>query len=144
MPLKQIQKCPTGIAGLDEMTGGGLPKGRTTLICGGPGSGKTMISMMFLANGALAHGEPGVFMCFEERLDDLEQNFASLGLDVGDLAARKLLIVDHIRLERAEIQETGDYDLEGLFVRLGYAIDFNRRQARRHRYDRGALRQSYK
>ena len=123
MPLKQIQKCPTGIAGLDEMTGGGLPKGRTTLICGGPGSGKTMISMMFLANGALAHGEPGVFMCFEERLDDLEQNFASLGLDVGDLAARKLLIVDHIRLERAEIQETGDYDLEGLFVRLGYAIN---------------------
>ncbi len=105
------------------MTRGGLPKGRPTLVCGGPGSGKTLLAMTFLVNGAIAHGEPGVFMSFEERTEDLRLNFASLGFDIDDLARRKLLVIDHVRLERAEIEESGEYDLEGIFVRLGYAID---------------------
>lgn len=123
MDRMPLPKCPTGVAGLDEMTRGGLPKGRPTLVCGGPGSGKTLFAMTFLVNGAIAHGEPGVFMSFEERVGDLRLNFGSLGFDIDDLARRKLLAIDHVRLERAEIEESGDYDLEGIFVRLGYAID---------------------
>ena len=118
-----IEKAPSGINGLDEITGGGLPRGRTTLIVGGPGCGKTMFASEFLVNGALAHGEPGVFVSFEETAKELSQNAASLGHDLDRLVQRKLLFVDHVRLERSEIAEVGDYDLEGLFVRLQHAIE---------------------
>ena len=118
-----IPKCPSGIRGLDEITGGGLPRGRPTLLAGSAGCGKTLFAMEFLVRGALEHGEPGVFMAFEENVQDLAQNVASLGFDLVDLAARKKLLVDHVVIERTEIQETGEYDLEGLFIRLGHAID---------------------
>ena len=118
-----IPKCPSGIRGLDEITGGGLPRGRPTLVAGSAGCGKTLFAMEFLVRGALEHGEPGVFMAFEENVQDLAQNVASLGFDLVDLAARKKLLVDHVVIERTEIQETGEYDLEGLFIRLGHAID---------------------
>jgi circadian clock protein KaiC len=108
---------------LDEITGGGLPRGRPTLVCGGPGCGKTILSMEFLINGARQFGEPGVFVSFEESIDDLTLNFASLGLDPRPLAARKKLALDYIRIEPNEIQETGRYDLDGLFIRLNHAID---------------------
>src|SRR5512135_813244 len=118
-----IPKCPTGIRGLDEITGGGLPRGRPTLIAGSAGCGKTLFAMEFLVRGALEHGEPGVFVAFEENTRDLAQNVASLGFDLVDLAARKKLLVDYVVIGRTEIQETGEYDLEGLFIRLGHAID---------------------
>ena len=120
---RPLAKAPTGIQGLDEITGGGLPRGRPTLVCGGPGCGKTILSMEFLINGALRFGEPGVFVSFEETVDDLTLNFASLGLDPRPLAARKKLLLDHVQVERHDIQETGHYDLDGLFIRLGHAID---------------------
>ena len=118
-----LPKCPSGIKGFDEITGGGLPKGRPTLVAGSAGSGKTLFSMEFLIRGALEHGEPGVFMSFEENARELAQNVASLGFDLADLSARKKILVDHVRVERREIEETGEYDLEGLFVRLSHAID---------------------
>jgi circadian clock protein KaiC len=118
-----IPKCPSGIRGLDEITDGGLPRGRPTLVAGAAGSGKTLLSMEFLVRGALEHNEPGVFMAFEESARDLAQNVASLGFDLADLAARKKLLVDFVSIERTEIQESGEYDLEGLFIRLGHAID---------------------
>ncbi len=118
-----VPKCPSGIRGLDEITGGGLPRGRPTLVAGSAGCGKTLFAMEFLVRGALEHGEPGVFMAFEENALDLAQNVASLGFDLVDLAARKKLLVDYVSIERTEIQETGEYDLEGLFIRLGHAID---------------------
>ena len=118
-----LPKSPTGITGLDEITGGGLPRGRTTLVCGGAGSGKTLLGMEFLVRGATDFGEPGVFMAFEETRDELTQNVASLGFDLKRLAERQLIHVDHVRVERGEIEATGDYDLEGLFIRLGHAID---------------------
>ena len=118
-----IPKCPSGIRGLDEITGGGMPRGRPTLVAGSAGCGKTLFAMEFLVRGALERGEPGVFMAFEESARDLAQNVASLGFDLGDLAARKKLLVDFVSIERTEIQETGEYDLEGLFIRLGHAID---------------------
>jgi circadian clock protein KaiC len=118
-----LPKSPTGIHGLDEITFGGLPQGRTTLICGSAGCGKTLLSIEFLIRGALEYGEPGVFVAFEETAEDLAKNVASLGYDLMDLVKRKKLLVDYIHLERSEIEETGDYDLEGLFVRLGHAID---------------------
>jgi circadian clock protein KaiC len=116
-------KTPSGIRGLDEITFGGLPKGRPTLITGGPGSGKTLMSMEFLVRGAIDYNEPGLFMAFEEPAEELAQNVASLGFDLKELIAEKKLFVDHVRVERSEIEETGEYDLEGLFVRLNYAID---------------------
>src|SRR4030042_6744733 len=116
-------KCPSGIKGCDEITGGGLPKGCPTLVAGSAGSGKTLFSMEFLIRGALDHGEPGVFMSFEENATELAQNVASLGIDLVDLSARKKILIDHVRVERSEIEETGEYDLEGLFVRLSHAID---------------------
>lgn len=122
-PMRLLPKAATGIQGLDEITGGGLPKGRTTLVCGSAGCGKTMFAMEFLVRGAQQYGEPGVFVSFEESADDLAQNVASLGFDLKTLAARKKLLVDHIRVVRSEIEETGSYDLEGLFIRLGLAID---------------------
>lgn len=122
-PLNTLPKSPTGIAGLDEITGGGLPKGRPTLICGGAGSGKTLFSIEFLVRGALSYGEPGVFMAFEEKVDDLTANVASLGFDLEQLQKDKLIKLDHVHIERSEIEETGEYNLDGLFIRLGYAID---------------------
>jgi circadian clock protein KaiC len=118
-----LEKCPTGIKGLDEITKGGLPKGRPTLICGSAGSGKTLFAMEFLVRGALDCGEPGVFMTFEETPEDLAKNFISLGFDLNDMVSRGLIATDHIYIDRSEVQETGEYDLEGLFIRLGHAID---------------------
>lgn len=121
--VKLLPKSPTGIPGMDEITGGGLPKGRPTLVAGAAGSGKTLFAMEFLVNGATQYDEPGVFVAFEENTEDLAQNVASLGFDLKKLGRQKKLIVDHVRVERSEIEETGDYDLEGLFIRLGHAID---------------------
>ena len=118
-----LPKALTGITGLDELTGGGLPRGRPTLVCGGPGCGKTLLAMEFLIHGAMQYNEPGVFITFEEGAEDLAKNVASLGFDLPSLIAQKKLAIDLIRVERSEIQETGEYDLEGLFVRIGYAID---------------------
>ena len=122
-PEKVFAKTPSGIRGLDEITFGGLPKGRPTLIAGGPGSGKTLMSMEFLVRGAVDYNEPGLFMAFEETAEELAQNVSSLGFDLNELIAEKKLLVDYVRVERSEIEETGEYDLEGLFVRLNYAID---------------------
>jgi circadian clock protein KaiC len=118
-----LTKTPTGIRGLDDVTFGGLPAGRPTLLCGAAGCGKTLLAMTFLINGARDYGENGVFMSFEERAIDLEQNVASLGYGLADLVASKNIVVDHVHIERAEIEESGDYDLEGLFVRLNHAIE---------------------
>jgi circadian clock protein KaiC len=122
-PFPILPKAPTGIQGLDQLTGGGLPKGRPTLLCGSAGCGKTIIAMEFLVRGATQFGEPGVFMAFEERIDELAKNFASLGHDLNALVAQKKLALDFVRVERSEIEEAGDYDLEGLFIRLGHSID---------------------
>jgi len=119
----QLPKSPTGIQGLDEITGGGLPKGRPTLVCGGAGCGKTLLALEFLVRGATEFNEPGVFMAFEENAQDLTQNAASLGFDLQDLVARKKIALDYVYIERSEIEESGEYDLEGLFIRLGSAID---------------------
>jgi len=118
-----LAKSPTGIQGLDELTGGGLPQGRPTLLCGSAGCGKTLLAMEFLVRGAVDSGEPGVFMAFEENTGDLAKNFASLGHDLKALAAQKKLLLEFVHIERSEIEETGEYDLEGLFIRLGHAID---------------------
>src|SRR5579872_5915744 len=118
-----LTKTPTGIGGLDDLTLGGLPTGRPTLLCGSAGCGKTLFGMTFLVNGAAKFGETGVFMSFEEREQDLAANVHSLGFDLDKLIADKKLVIDYVRIERAEIEESGDYDLEGLFVRLGHAID---------------------
>lgn len=119
----QLLKAPTGISGFDEVTFGGLPAGRPSLICGAAGCGKTLFATTFLVNGATCFGEPGVFMSFEERAEDLVANVASLGYDLDGLVAEGKLAIDHVRVERSEIEETGEYDLEGLFIRLGFAVD---------------------
>jgi circadian clock protein KaiC len=121
-PLLPLSKTPTGIRGLDEITGGGLPRGRPTLVCGGPGSGKTMLAITFLVNGALQFGESGVLITFEENADEVAADVASLGFNLPDLIKAQKLAVDYVRVERSEIEETGEYDLEGLFIRLDYAI----------------------
>ncbi|GAB4035387.1 circadian clock protein KaiC [Spirosoma gilvum] len=121
--LPLLPKAPTGIIGLDEITNGGLPKGRPTLICGEAGCGKTLFSLEFIARGAMEFNEPGVFMAFEEKADELAANVASLGFDLHQLQADQLLKIDHVHIDRSEIEETGEYDLNGLFIRLGYAID---------------------
>jgi len=118
-----LPKAATGIAGLDELTEGGLPRGRPTLLTGGAGCGKTMLAAEFLVHGAVRYGEPGVFLSFEETAEELTQNMRSLGFDLDELQRRRLLALDFVRVERSEIQETGEYDLEGLFIRLGHAID---------------------
>ena len=118
----QLAKAPTGIVGFDAITFGGLPKGRPSLLCGRAGCGKTLFAMTFLVEGITAFNEPGVFMSFEETGDDLAQNIASLGHDLSALAAAGKLVMDYVRIERGEFEEAGEYDLEGLFVRLGYAI----------------------
>ncbi|HVV81468.1 MAG TPA: circadian clock protein KaiC [Kofleriaceae bacterium] len=118
-----LPKVPTGITGFDEITGGGLPRGRPSLVCGGPGCGKTLFAMEFIVRGAAAFGEPGAFIAFEETRDDLIANVASLGFDLVGLERKGLLSIDFVRIDRSEIHEAGDYDLEGLFVRLAHAID---------------------
>ena len=118
-----VAKCPTGISGFDELTYGGLPQGRTSLVCGSAGSGKTLFGVEFLVHGATQFNEPGVLMAFEETGDEVVQNVASLGFDLKRLIAEKKLAIDSVRIERSEIQETGEYDLEGLFIRLNQAID---------------------
>ena len=122
-PAVQLPKCPTGIQGLDEITGGGLPCGRPTLVCGGAGCGKTLLAVEFLVRGAVQFGEPGVLIAFEETEAELKANVASLGFDLAGLVRRKKILLDHVHIDPGEIQESGDYDLEGLFVRLGHAID---------------------
>lgn len=119
----KFPKTPSGIEGLDEITEGGFPKGRPTLVCGGAGCGKTLLSIQFLIKGITDFGEPGVFMSFEEPSKDLSLNVKSLGFDLEKLKAEKKLVVDYVRVEKSEIEEAGEYDLDGLFVRLGYAID---------------------
>jgi circadian clock protein KaiC len=118
-----LPKSPTGIQGLDDITGGGLPTGRPTLVCGSAGCGKTLLAMEFLVRGATQFDEPGVFMAFEETVAELTANVASLGFDLEALVAARKLELDFVYIERSEIEETGEFDLEGLFVRLGYAID---------------------
>jgi len=118
-----LLKGPTGIQGLDELTGGGLPQGRPTLLCGGAGCGKTLLAMEFLVRGGVDSGEPGVFMAFEESTEELAKNFASLGHDLKALVAQKKLVLEFVHIERSDLKETGEYDLEGLFIRLGHAID---------------------
>jgi circadian clock protein KaiC len=120
---RSLPKAKTGIEGLDEITGGGLPRGRPTLVCGSAGCGKTLLAMEFLVHGATQFDEPGVFLAFEETAEELVQNVRSLGFDLEELAARNKLLVDYVHVERSEIEETGEYDLEGLFIRLGHAID---------------------
>jgi circadian clock protein KaiC len=117
-----LPKVRTGISGFDEITLGGLPGGRPTLVCGGPGCGKTLFAMTFLVNGAAQYDEPGVFMSFEEASEDLVLNVASLGYDVQKLIDEQRIAMDYVRVEKSEIEESGDYDLDGLFVRLDYAI----------------------
>jgi len=121
--LPKLPKACTGITGLDEITDGGLPQGRPTLICGSAGCGKTLFSMEFLVHGALSYNEPGVFVAFEEKAEELTLNVASLGFDLVQLQKDKMIRLDHVHVERSEIEETGEYDLDGLFIRLGYAID---------------------
>jgi circadian clock protein KaiC len=120
--MKKLLKTPSGIHGLDEITDGGFPASRTTLVCGGPGCGKTLFSICFIVNGALQYKEPGVFVAFEERTDELAANVASLGVDLEKLQKSGKILVDHVQIHRSEIDETGEYDLEGLFIRLDHAI----------------------
>ena len=120
---KDLLKSPTGIQGFDEITGGGLPTGRPSLVCGAAGCGKTLFGMEFLVRGTTQFNEPGVFMSFEETNEELTKNVASLGFDLEDLIKHKKIVLEHVHVERSEIEETGEYDLEGLFIRLNYAID---------------------
>ena len=122
-PAPALKKSPSGISGFDEITGGGLPQGRPALVCGGAGCGKTLFATEFLVKGAQQFNEPGVFVAFEETSAELASNVASLGFDLNALIRQNKLLIDHIHIERNEIQETGDYDLEGLFIRLNHAID---------------------
>jgi circadian clock protein KaiC len=118
-----LPKVRSGISGLDEITGGGLPAGRPTLICGEAGTGKTLFSMEFIVRGAMEYNEPGVFIAFEEKAEELALNVASLGFDVKKLTASKKIKIDYVHIEKSEIEETGEYDLEGLFIRLDHAIN---------------------
>jgi circadian clock protein KaiC len=122
-PAPHLPKCLTGIQGLDEITGGGLPRGRPTLVCGGAGCGKTLLATEFLVRGAVQFGEAGVFMAFEETEEELKANVASLGFDLAGLVRRKKIAIDYVHIEPSEVLESGEYDLEGLFVRLNHAID---------------------
>ncbi|HEV8073038.1 MAG TPA: circadian clock protein KaiC [Opitutaceae bacterium] len=122
-PAILLPKCRTGIQGLDEITGGGFPRGRPTLVCGSAGCGKTLLAAEFLVRGAAQFGEPGVLMAFEETEAELKANVASLGFDLDGLVRRKKIVIDYVHIEPSEIQESGEYDLEGLFVRLNHAID---------------------
>ena len=118
-----LLKCQTGIRGLDDTGDGGIPEGRPTLVCGSAGCGKTLFAMEFLVHGAIEYDEPGVFLSFEESSEELAQNVASLGFDLNELESTHRLLLDHVSIERSEIEETGEYDLEGLFIRLNHSID---------------------
>ncbi len=118
-----LPKAPTGILGLDDITGGGLPRGRPTLVCGGPGCGKTLLAMEFLVRGATRHDEPGVFMAFEEGEPELSQNLASLDFDLEQLVQDRRLLVDQVEIDRTEVEACGEFDLEALFIRIGHALD---------------------
>ena len=120
--LNLLPKCPTGIRGLDDITEGGLPKGRPTLVCGGAGCGKTLFAMEFIVRGIRDYNEPGAFMAFEENAEDLAKNMASLGFDLDAMVKQGKLAIDYVHIERSEIEETGEYDLEGLFIRLNAMI----------------------
>ncbi len=120
--ITALPKTPTGIKGLDEITLGGLPTGRPTLICGSAGCGKTLFSIEFIVRGATEFNEPGVFVAFEEKAEELAMNVTSLGFDIKKLIAAKKIKIDYVHIEKSEIEETGEYDLEGLFIRLDYAI----------------------
>lgn len=120
---KTLPKAASGISGLDEITNGGLPKGRPTLVCGDAGCGKTLMSMEFIVRGATLYNEPGVFMAFEETGEELAMNVASLGFDLDQLQKEKKIKLDHVRIDRSQIEETGEYNLDGIFIRLNYAID---------------------
>ena len=120
---QSLPKSPTGIKGLDEITGGGLPKGRPTLVCGNAGCGKTLLAMEFLVRGAIQFKEPGVFIAFEETEKELTTNVASLGFNLEDIAAKKMMLIEHVHIERSEIEEAGEYDLEGLLIMINFAID---------------------
>ena len=120
---RQLKKCATGINGLDEITFGGLPQGRPTLVCGGPGSGKTLFGIEFIVNGAQKFDEPGVIMAFEEKVEELVVNVASLGFNLEKLQAEKKIKIDYVHVDKSQIEETGEYDLSGLFVRLEHAIN---------------------
>ncbi|MES2693033.1 MAG: circadian clock protein KaiC [Verrucomicrobiota bacterium] len=119
----RLVKVPTGIAGFDEITGGGLPAGRPTLICGSAGCGKSLMATEFLVRGALEFGEPGVLMTFEETAADIRKNVSSLGFNIAEMVARKQLVLDYVCIDRNELEENGEYDLEGIFIRLAHAID---------------------
>ena len=123
LPFSTLSKTPTGIDGLDEITAGGFPTGRPTLICGSAGCGKTLMAIQFVNKGITDYGEPAVFMTFEEPLDELAKNVTSLGINLKELIEKKMLRVDHVKIDKTEIEETGEFDLEGLFIRLGHAID---------------------
>mgnify|MGYP001618300694 FL=1 len=120
---KALPKSPTSIDGLDEITGGGLPKGRPTLVCGGAGCGKTLFAMEFLVRGDTVYNEPGVFISFEETEKELTENVASLGFDLKRLVEQKKIWLEHIHIEREDVEQSGEYDLEGLFIRIHYAIE---------------------
>ena len=120
---KTLLKTPTGIKGLDEITGGGLPASRPTLVCASAGCGKTVMSVEFLVRGAIKYNEPGVFATFEEKAEEITTNVASLGFDLDKLVRDKMLKIDYIHIDKSEIDETGEYDLDGLFIRLGHSID---------------------
>src|ERR1039457_607301 len=122
-PTTRLPKCPTGIQGLDEITDGGVPRGRPTLVCGSAGCGKTLLAAEFLVRGAAQFDEPGVLMAFEETEQELKANVASLGFDLAGLVQRNKIVVDYVHIDRNDAKESGEYDLEGLFVRLGHAID---------------------
>ncbi|HJT52865.1 MAG TPA: ATPase domain-containing protein, partial [Candidatus Angelobacter sp.] len=122
-PMNGLEKVPTGIRGLDQVTHGGLPKGRTALVCGGPGTGKTLLGLEFLVRGAELYNEPGVCVAFEETVQELTTNMASLGHNLNSLVKARKLAIDYVEIERKQIEETGEYNLDGLFVRLKQAID---------------------
>jgi circadian clock protein KaiC len=121
--LRGIKKVPTGISGFDQITGGGLPEGRASLVCGAAGCGKTLFALEFLIRGVVSYDQPGVFVAFEESVDELISNAASLGFDLAGLIDERKVAIDFVKIDRSEIEEAGEYDLEGLFVRLGHAIE---------------------
>jgi len=134
LTLEVLTKCPSGIKGLDEITGGGFPQGRPTLVCGGTGCGKTLLAMEFLVRGAMEFNEPGVYMSFEERSEELAKNFASLGFDLNSLAAHNKIAFDYVHIEKSEIEETGEYTIEALFSGLANEIVLRSELRRLFRY----------
>lgn len=121
--LPGLPKCPTGIDGFDDLASGGLPLRRPTLVCGGPGSGKTAFALEFLIRGVQRYNEPGVCVSFDESPDELQENARSFGFDLAALVAERKILLDHVHIERGDIEESGEYNLDGLFISLGYAID---------------------